>query len=553
VRRWLGLELARSLRDLRYVALAVVAPVGFYLLFAGIFSARATSPGELPAKVEIMVAMAAFGAMWGALSATAPRLARDRETGWLRALRLTPVRPSRVMAARVGAGMIAALPSLVAVGVTAAVVHGVRLEAWQWAAGLGLLWAGTVPFVALGIAIGTTTSSTTAYALSSAAWFALAALGGLWVPPAQFSPLLREIARALPSYEQADLAWKVATGAAPSLGDAVSLAAWAVVLTGLAAALSARSGLRTRHPSRGTATADPSGASAVSLQGVTKCYGPLRALDHLDLDIPAGVTVAMLGPNGAGKSTTIEILLGLRHPDEGSVSLAGMAPARAVATGRVGAMLQDGQLMAGVKVAALLEAVRSAYPNPAAAADLAAAAGIGDLLDRRSDQLSIGQAQRVRFALAAAGNPDILVLDEPTVAMDVEAREAFWAALHAGAAGGRTIVFSTHYLEEADTFAERIVVLRAGNVVADGTPGDVKAAAGITRQVTFRCAEASADAFGQLPGVTHVTVDDDHVVLATTEADATLWALYDRRHAISDIEITGADLQHAFLALTKAD
>lgn len=156
MRRWLGLELARSLRDLRYVALAVVAPVGFYLLFAGIFSARATSPGELPARVEIVVAMAAFGAMWGALSATAPRLARDRETGWLRALHLTPIRPGRAMAARIGAGMIAALPALVTVGVTAAVVHGVRLEAWQWAAGLGLLWVGTVPFVALGIAIGAT-------------------------------------------------------------------------------------------------------------------------------------------------------------------------------------------------------------------------------------------------------------------------------------------------------------------------------------------------------------------------------------------------------------
>ncbi|MDA8302220.1 MAG: ABC transporter ATP-binding protein [Actinomycetota bacterium] len=298
---------------------------------------------------------------------------------------------------------------------------------------------------------------------------------------------------------------------------------------------------------------DPVGAGAVSLRGVTKCYGPLRALDRLDLDIPAGATVAMLGPNGASKSTTIEILLGLRHPDEGATNLAGMTPARAVTAGRVGAMLQDGQLMAGVKVAALVDAVRSAYPNPAAAADLAAAAGIADLLDRRSDQLSIGQAQRVRFALAAAGNPDILVLDEPTVAMDVEAREAFWAALRAGAAGGRTIVFSTHYLEEADAFAERIVVLRAGKVVADGTPGDVRAAAGIRRQVTFRCAEARSEAFRQLPGVTHVTVDHDHVVLTTTEADTTLWALYDHRHAISDIDITGGDLQHAFLALTKAD
>ena len=545
MRRWLGLELARSLRDLRYVALAVVAPVGFYLLFAGIFSGRGTSAGQLPAQVEIMVAMAAFGAMWGALSATAPRLARDAETGWLRALKLTPVPPGRIMAARVASGMIAALPALIAVGATAAAVHGVRLGAWQWAAGLGLLWVGTIPFVALGIAIGATTSSTTAYALSSAAWFALGALGGLWVPPAQFSPVLRDVARALPSYEQADLAWRVAAGAAPSPGDAVSLAAWAVTLTGLAALLTARSGRR-RHATSHTETTGP---SAVSLYGITKRYGELQAVDHLDLDVPAGATVAILGPNGAGKSTTIEILLGLRDPDEGATSLAGMAPARAIATGRVGAMLQDGQLMAGVKVAALLDAVRAAYPKPANLTDLAAEAGITDLLARRSDQLSIGQAQRVRFALAAAGDPDILVLDEPTVAMDVQARAAFWAALRASAANGRTVVFSTHYLEEADSYAERIVVLRAGRVVADGTPEDVKAAAGIRRHIAFRCPRASAEVLSQLPAVTHVVIDHEHVTLTTTEPDTTIWALYDLRHAISEIEITGSDLQEAFLAL----
>jgi len=546
VRRWLGLELARSLRDLRYVALAVVAPVGFYLLFAGIFSGRGTNGGQLPAQVEIMVAMAAFGAMWGALSATAPRLARDRETGWLSALRLTPIPPGRIMAARVGAGMIAALPALIAVGATAAAVHGVRLEAWEWAAGLGLLWVGTIPFVALGLLIGATTTSTTAYALSSAAWFALAALGGLWVPPAQFSPVLRDVARALPSYEQADLAWRVAGGAAPSLADAISLAAWVLALTGLAVLVTARS-CRQRRRSRYLET---TGIGAVSLHGVTKHYGELRAVDDLDLDIPAGSTVAMLGPNGAGKSTTIDILLGLRNPDEGSVSLLGMAPAHAIAAGRIGAMLQDGQLMAGVKVAALLDAVRAAYPNPASLDDLTAAAGLTDLLARRSDQLSIGQAQRVRFALAAAGDPDILVLDEPTVAMDVQAREAFWIALRASTASGRTVVFSTHYLEEADANAERILVLRAGRIVADGTPEEVKVAAGIKSHIAFRCHEASSEFLRQLPSVTHVAIDRDHVILTTTDSDTTIWALYDIRHAISELEIIGGDLQHAFLALT---
>ena len=180
---FLRLELARSFRDPRYLVLAIAAPVGFYLLFAGIFTGRGTSEGQLPAQVEIMVAMATFGAMWGALSATAPRLARDRESGWLRALEVTPLTAGRVLTARIVAGVAVALPAIAAVAVTAVLAHHVRLDAWQWAAGLGLLSAGTLPFVALGIAIGLLTSSTTAYALTTALYFALAALGGLWVPP----------------------------------------------------------------------------------------------------------------------------------------------------------------------------------------------------------------------------------------------------------------------------------------------------------------------------------------------------------------------------------
>ena len=451
------------------------------------------------------------------------------------------------MAARVAAGMIAALPALVAVGATAAAVHGVRLDAWEWAAGLGLLWVGTVPFVALGIAIGATTTSTTAYALSSAVWFALAALGGLRVPPAQFSPGLRNVARALPSYEEADLAWRVAGGTAPSLRDAVSLACWAVVLIGLAALVTVRSGRQRRQSGP---CAETAGASAASLCALTKRYVGIQALDRLDLDIPAGSTVALLGPNGARKSTAIEILLGLRHPDVGSATLFGMPPGRAIGAGRVGAMLQDRQLMAGVRVSALLGAVRASYPKPAGLEALTAAAGIADLLGRRSDQLSIGQAQRVRFALAAAGDPDLLVLDEPTVAMDVQAREAFWAAIQASRASGRTVVFSTHYLEEADAHAERIVLLRTGHSVADGTPEDVKAAAGVKRHIAFRCVRASSETLGQLAGVTDVAVVHGRVTLTTTDPDSTIWALYDIRHDISDLEITGGDLQHAFLALT---
>jgi ABC-2 type transport system ATP-binding protein len=537
---FLRLELGRSLRDLRYVVLAIAAPVGFYLLFAGIFSGRGQSEGQLPAQVEIMVAMAAFGAMWGALSATAPRLARDRESGWLRALEVTPLSAGRVLAARILAGLAVAFPAIVAVAVTAVLAHHVRLEAWQWAAGGGLLWVGTLPFVALGIAIGSATTSTTAYALTTGLYFALAALGGLWVPPAQFSPALRHVAATLPSYNLADLGWRVAGGSAPSLRAGLALTGWTVALTVLALAAGARRPRRSLGAQGAGVAADD---DAVCLRTVSKHYGPVRALASIDLHVRAGSTVALLGPNGAGKSTAIEVLLGLLGADQGTASLFGSPPGTVVAAGRVGAMLQNGELMAGVRVGALLDVIRSVYPHPADLPGLIEAAGI--------DGLSIGQSQRVRFAIAASGNPQLLVLDEPTVAMDVEAREAFWTALRASAASGRTILFSTHYLEEADAHADRIVVLRSGRIVADGTPGQVKAAAGIERHVRFRSLNGSPDRFRSLAGVTAVQIDADRVTLQTTDADATVWALYDLRHTITDLEITGSGLQEAFLALTS--
>lgn len=545
---FLRLELGRSVRDLRYVVLAIVAPVGFYLLFAGIFSGRGQSEGQLPAQVEIMVAMAAFGAMWGALSATAPRLARDRESGWLRALEVTPIAASRVLAARILAGLAVAFPAIVAVAVTAVLAHHVRLEAWQWAAGGGLLWAGTLPFVALGIAIGSATTSTTAYALTTGLYFALAALGGLWVPPAEFSPALRHVAATLPSYNLADLGWRVAGGSAPSLRAGLALAGWTVALTVLALVAGGRRPRRRLGAQGGGMAADD---DAVCLRTVSKHYGSVPALAGIDLHVRSGSTVALLGPNGAGKSTAIEVLLGLLGADQGTASVFGSPPGTAVAAGRVGAMLQDGELMAGVRVGALLEVIRGVYPHPADLPGLIQAAGIGGLLRRRTDQLSAGQSQRVRFAIAVSGDPQLLVLDEPTVAMDVEAREAFWTALRASAASGRTILFSTHYLEEADAHAGRIVVLRAGRIVADGTPGQVKAAAGIKRHVRFRSLNGSPDRFRRLAGVTAVQIDADCVSLQTTDADATVWALYDLRHTITDLEIAGTGLQEAFVALTS--
>ena len=542
------LELGRTFRDLRYLVLAIAAPVGFYLLFAGIFTGRGTSVGQLPAQVEIMVAMATFGAMWGALSATAPRLARDRESGWLRALEVTPLTAGRVLAARIVAGVTVALPAIVAVAVTAVLAHHVRLEAWEWAAGLGLLWAGTLPFVALGIVIGSLTNSTTAYALTTALYFALAALGGLWVPPAQFSPALRHIAGTLPSYNLADLGWLVAGGSAPSLRAGLILAGWTVGLTALALVAGAHRPGRSRRDQM----PGPPAGEVVSLNELSKCYGPVCALDGIELRIRPGSTVALLGPNGAGKSTAIELLLGLLEADHGSAFLFGSSPEQAIAAGRVGAMLQDTKLMSGVNVGALLRVIHGVYPHPAGLPGLVHVAGIAGLLRRRTDQLSVGESQRVRFALAASGDPELIVLDEPTVAMDVQAREAFWGVLRAYAATGKTILFSTHYLEEADTHADRIILLNSGRIIADGSPNQVKSEAGIARSVRFRSLAGSPDRFRQLAAVTAVHADADRITLLTADTDATVWALYDLRDTITDLAITEGGLQEAFLALTSA-
>jgi ABC-2 type transport system permease protein len=225
MRRYLVLELVRSLRDRLYLVLAVVAPVGFYLLFASIFKNRGTRT-DLASSVEIMIAMATFGAMWGSLSATAPRLARDREIGWDQLLSLSPIAPAQVLLARIVAAVLVALPAIVAVFLAGAIVNGVSLTAGQWLYAGVALWVGTIPFAVIGIAIGMRTTSTTAFAFTTGLYFALAALGGLWVPPSVLPSALRHVAMTLPSYNQADLGWRIAGHHAPGLGNVAVLLAW---------------------------------------------------------------------------------------------------------------------------------------------------------------------------------------------------------------------------------------------------------------------------------------------------------------------------------------
>ncbi|WP_329420171.1 ABC transporter ATP-binding protein [Streptomyces sp. NBC_01268] len=290
---------------------------------------------------------------------------------------------------------------------------------------------------------------------------------------------------------------------------------------------------------------------AVAFEAATKTYGPVRAVDGIDLTIRRGETVALLGRNGAGKSTTINLLLGLDAPDSGRVRLFGDTPARAVEAGRVGAMLQDTRPVPRVTVRELVSFVARTYPSPMPVAEALELAGLTEFADRRADRLSGGQAQRVRFAVALAGNPELIVLDEPTAALDVEARQVFWDAMRDYAGRGNTVLFSTHYLEEADTSADRIVVVDAGRVLADGTAEQLKRRAG-GALVSFDLHGGPTDGLTLLPGVTSIEIRGDRAHLRSDDSDATVLALA-ALHAIRGLEVAPVSLNDAFLALTGAD
>jgi ABC-2 type transport system ATP-binding protein len=293
----------------------------------------------------------------------------------------------------------------------------------------------------------------------------------------------------------------------------------------------------------------------IRLSNLTKSYGSVRAVRDLNLNIAPGETVALLGPNGAGKSTTIEMVLGLTRPDSGSVALFGMSPAQAIAAGAVGGMLQTGQLIQQLTVAELISMTASLYPHPLPVAEVLRLTGTEEFAGRRSTKLSGGQTQRVRFALSMVGNPDLLLLDEPTVALDVEGRRLFWDAVRAIAAQGKTVVFATHYLEEADAYADRIVLMSHGDVVADGPTTEIKAmVGGRTIRATLPGADVAAlAALAALPGVTTADRHGDTVILSATDPEAALRALLNGFPAARDVEVRGARLEEAFLALTAGD
>ena len=287
---------------------------------------------------------------------------------------------------------------------------------------------------------------------------------------------------------------------------------------------------------------------AVSLEGVHVRYGAVHVLKGLDLAIERGKVTVLLGPNGAGKTTAIRLMLGLISPASGTVRLFGADPKAPAARRRTGVMMQIAKVPETLKVAEHIDTFRSYYPHPLPRAKLIELAGLQGFERRLFGKLSGGEQQRVLFALALAGDPDLLFLDEPTVGMDVEARRTFWTQVRRLREEGRSILLTTHYLEEADALGDRIVVLDQGRIVADGTPAQIKQK---TSRRLIRCRTALSDAQIRLiPGVEQVSRDGETALIHTSQLEAVLRPLLAQDMTLSSLEITGAALEDAFIAIT---
>ena len=286
------------------------------------------------------------------------------------------------------------------------------------------------------------------------------------------------------------------------------------------------------------------------LQSVTRRFGPNVAVDALDLGIPRGGVYALLGPNGAGKTTTISILLGLLKPDAGTAVVLGRRPGEMASRRAIGAMLQVSGVPATLTVREHVEQYRGYYPAPLPFDRIVERAGLEGLEDRRYGKLSGGQKQRVLFALAICGDPELLFLDEPTVGLDVEVRRRMWTVIRELAAEGRTIVLTTHYLEEADALADRVGVLARGRLVAEGTSAEIKARVGGR---VIRCTTSLAEAeLRALPGVRGLRRSGHRIELAVDAAEPVLRAMLARDAALAELEVAGVGLDDAFLSLTEA-
>jgi ABC-2 type transport system ATP-binding protein len=287
---------------------------------------------------------------------------------------------------------------------------------------------------------------------------------------------------------------------------------------------------------------------AVDLRNLTKRFGPVTAVNDLSLQIESGEIVAFLGPNGAGKTTTIDMLLGLTRPDVGSVRVYGNSPEDAVARGEVSAVMQNSGLLKDFTVAETIQYTASLYAHTRPVPEVLDRAGISGIADRRVAKCSGGEQQRLRFAMALLSDPRLLVLDEPTTGMDVEGRRDFWGAIREDAEQGRTVMFATHYLDEADAYADRIVLIRQGSVVADGTTSEIKNLAS-GRVVRATLPDADEGSLRALGGVTSVELRGDTVLVQCSDSDIVARHLLTRT-AARDLEISSRNLEAAFVALT---
>jgi ABC-2 type transport system ATP-binding protein len=290
---------------------------------------------------------------------------------------------------------------------------------------------------------------------------------------------------------------------------------------------------------------------AVDLSHLTKRYGKVTAVNDLTLQIEPGEIVAFLGPNGAGKTTTIDMMLGLARPDSGSVAILGKSPETAIARGEVAAVMQTGGLLKDYTVRETVEFTASLYPKARPVDEVLERAGIEHVAKTMVVKCSGGEQQRLRFAMALLSDPRLLVLDEPTTGMDVEGRRDFWSAIREDAERGRTIMFATHYLDEADAYADRIVLLRKGVIVADGSTAEIKNLAS-GRMVRATLPDADTAHIAARPGVTSVELRGDTVYVNCSDSDDVARYLLTRTNA-SHLEISASNLESAFVALTTDD
>jgi ABC-2 type transport system ATP-binding protein len=292
-----------------------------------------------------------------------------------------------------------------------------------------------------------------------------------------------------------------------------------------------------------------SGLIVASLEGVNKNYGSVRALRAVNFRVRAGEVVALLGPNGAGKTTAVKLLLGLMQPNAGRVQIFGADPTNPENRMRTGAMLQVGRVPETLRVREHIDLFSSYYKKPMSCAEILFTAGLEKLRDRKFGDLSGGQKQRVLFALAICGDPDLLFLDEPTVGLDVEARRMLWDEIRKMVERGKTVLLTTHYLQEADALADRVAVINQGEIIAEGTPSEIKAK---TAGKRIRCITSlSLNTLRQISGVSEIKEDREAIELHVGEAEPVVRELLARDAKLSGLEITSAGLEEAFLALTQ--